>query len=630
MLGFGQKLPNDRSLSLTPLFTLNIRVISSVSIDGYFFHHSIPQMPPLKKHKIKVPILALSLLVVLTTATFATPPAVNTNHPFSFGYYVPATQSTNFNLSEYFTISNPSISNNVFSNTVLVDSTLGNFFVELYPQSAPQTVANFLKYVTNGLYQNMFVQRSVPGFVIQMGGFTLDPSYSQGTYFPAIPTYPAVPSEVSLSNTTGTLAMALGSDTNGNYLTNSGTSQWFVNLTNNTSLNPYFTVFGQVMEPGLSVVGAIAACNTANLSSYSGALGTVPLSGWSTNSSNGISFTNFITIKEMAANPTLPYFAVSSDPESFKTTLKGPNLSVNFLKYPTNLATTQDFVRISVYASDTNGNVTNTSFVVVPYPAGTQSISFPAIPQQVFTTNTFDLNSLFAKAPKASSGLPLEFTTTGPIKSTNGLYYFTGTGTVTVTAQTPNSSPYFYYYKPATPVTVNFLVKSNSQTLGSFGTVPTSPYGQNIQVFPPAATSGLPVSVSVKSGPAKLGGFSNGNYLITPTGIGTVTLAANQIGNPSYIPAPEVTTSFSIVKGTPTVTFPSVTNIPSIPGKTFKLTATSSAKLPISFSSSDTNVISIKGNIATVKSLGSSTLTASTPSTPDWSAAQSSQTVSPQ
>ena len=626
-----EKLPFERNLVKKAPFTLNIQSLISVSIEGYLIRNSINQMPSFAKSQKGVTLFTFMLALMTSVTAFATAPVVNTNHPFSFGYYVPASQGTNFNLSQYFTISNPSASNNVFSNTVLVNSSLGNFVIELYPENAPQTVANFLKYVTNGLYQNMFVQRSVPGFVIQMGGFTLDPSYSQGTYFPAIPTYPAVPSEVSLSNTTGTLAMALGSDTNNNYLTNSATSQWFVNLTNNTSLNPYFTVFGKVMEPGLTVVGAIAACNTANLSSYSGALGTVPLSGWSTNSTNGISFTNFITIKEMAADPTLPYFAVSSDPESFKTTLKGPSLTVNFVKYPTNLATTQDFVRISVYASDTNGNVTNSSFVVVPYPAGTQSITFPAIPQQVFTTNTFDINSLFTVAPKASSGLPLEFSYAGPIaKTSNNLLRFTGTGTVSVTAQTPNSSPYFYYYKPATPVTVRFLVKSNSQTLGSFGTVPTSPYGQNIQVFPPAATSGLPVSVSVKSGPAKLGGFSNGNYLITPTGVGTVTLAAKQIGNASYIPAPEVTTSFSIVKGTPTITFATATNIPNIPRKTFKLTATSSAKLPVSFSSSATNVISIKGNIATVNSLGSTTLTASTPSTADWSPAQSSQVVTPQ
>ena len=571
-------------------------------------------------------LLVLTCPFLLVQASEATPPEINTNKPFSFGYYVAANSTgTNFNLTNYFNISNPSATNIPLSNTVMVDSSVGNFFIQLLPQNAPKTVANFLQYVTNGLYQNMFVQRSVPAFVTQMGGFTLDPSGSQGTYFPAVSTYPAVASEVGLPNTRGTIAMALGSDTNGNYLTNSGTSQWFVNLTNNDSLDPYFTVFGKIMAPGMAVFDTIASCKIADLSSYSGALGTVPLYHWTTN--DQIYFTNFITVSQMATNPTLPFYAVSSNPDSFKVTLNGPNLNVRFLKYPTNLATTHDFVRISVYASDTNGNVAKSSFVTVPFPRSPQSITFPAISQQAFTTNQFALSSLFTKAPTASSGLPLNFTFSGPIKASNNLYYFTGTGAVTITANADASSPYFYYYLPAPPVSVTFLVKSNSQTMGEFGSIPTSPYGQNIQVFPPSASSGLPVSISVKSGPAKLGGVVSGNVLITPTGVGPVTLAANQSGNPSYIPAPEKTTSFTIVKGTPVVSFATVTNVPNIPGKTFHLTATSSAKLPVSFSSSASNVVSIAGTVATVRSLGTTTITATSPANSNWNSGQATQVI---
>ncbi len=122
----------------------------------------------------------------------------------------------------------------------------GDMEVELYDQDKPVTVQNFLNYIKTGRYENEFAHRLIPGFVFQGGGFTL----SNNTIVP-IPTFPPITNEFGVgrqfSNVFGTIAMAkLGGDTN------SATSQWYFNLTNNPSLdaantNDFFVVFGHVI-----------------------------------------------------------------------------------------------------------------------------------------------------------------------------------------------------------------------------------------------------------------------------------------------------------------------------------------------------------------------------------------------
>jgi cyclophilin family peptidyl-prolyl cis-trans isomerase len=131
--------------------------------------------------------------------------------------------------------------------------------------AAPQTVTNFLSYVNNGAYSNSFIHRSMPGFVIQGGGYTWD-STTNGVK--AIPVSAPVNNEFSTSrsNLRGTVAMALsGTDAN------SATNQWFINLADNSSLLDFrnanggpFTVFGKVTSSGMKVADAIAALSTGN------------------------------------------------------------------------------------------------------------------------------------------------------------------------------------------------------------------------------------------------------------------------------------------------------------------------------------------------------------------------------
>lgn len=136
---------------------------------------------------------------------------------------------------------------------VQVETPLGTMTLELYPNMAPITVANFLAYVNDGDYEGSIFHRSVPGFVIQGGGYA-----EQGGVYSSIPRDPTILNEPCLSNTRGTIAMArLGG------APDSASSEWFVNLEDNLFLDSTdgvgFTAFGRVVYGGMDVADDIAA-----------------------------------------------------------------------------------------------------------------------------------------------------------------------------------------------------------------------------------------------------------------------------------------------------------------------------------------------------------------------------------
>jgi hypothetical protein len=86
-------------------------------------------------------------------------------------------------------------------------------------------------------------------------------------------------------------------------------------------------------------------------------------------------------------------------------------------------------------------------------------------------------------------------------------------------------------------------IAKQSQTIGALGQIGDKVYGAApFAATVPTASSGLPVTLSVKSGPATI----SANNTVTLTGAGTVVLAANQSGNETYNAATEVTTSFNV------------------------------------------------------------------------------------
>ena len=133
----------------------------------------------------------------------------------------------------------------------------GLIVIELYPDQAPQSVANFLAYVDAGFYDGTIFHRVIPDFMIQGGGFTADLEKKE--------TRAPIPNEADngLKNERGTLAMASTNDPH------SATAQFFINHKDNAFLDHSgktprgwgYAVFGRVTD-GMSVVDAIAATPT--------------------------------------------------------------------------------------------------------------------------------------------------------------------------------------------------------------------------------------------------------------------------------------------------------------------------------------------------------------------------------
>jgi peptidyl-prolyl cis-trans isomerase A (cyclophilin A) len=137
---------------------------------------------------------------------------------------------------------------------VIMETNLGTIKIELYPEQAPVTVDNFRQYAREGFFDGLIFHRVIPGFVIQGGGF--EPGMKQRT------TRAPIVNEAAngLKNTRGTLSMAR------TMVVNSATSQFFINLANNVSLDHRgeapalfgYAVFGKVIE-GMNVVDKIAS-----------------------------------------------------------------------------------------------------------------------------------------------------------------------------------------------------------------------------------------------------------------------------------------------------------------------------------------------------------------------------------
>ena len=146
---------------------------------------------------------------------------------------------------------------------VLLETTSGDILVELYPDKAPETVANFLKYVDDGFYNNTIFHRVIPGFMIQGGGLSARMQQKD--------TSAPIKNEADngLKNDRGTIAMARTMDPH------SATAQFFINLVDNDFLNFQapsgngwgYCVFGRVTG-GMDVVDKIAKVKTTTVGMY--------------------------------------------------------------------------------------------------------------------------------------------------------------------------------------------------------------------------------------------------------------------------------------------------------------------------------------------------------------------------
>lgn len=175
-----------------------------------------------------------------------------------------------------------------FATTVQFQTVMGDVTVELFDESTPNTVANFLRYVDEQKFNDTLIHRSVSNFVIQGGGYVYT---SDG--IESITTHEAVINEPVFANVRGTIAMAkIGGNPN------SATSQWFFNLRDNSSnldnQNGGFTVFGQVTE-GMDVIDAIANVQRYQRSGFTD----IPLRDWMSSNTEQPTDENYILIEQI-------------------------------------------------------------------------------------------------------------------------------------------------------------------------------------------------------------------------------------------------------------------------------------------------------------------------------------------
>lgn len=148
---------------------------------------------------------------------------------------------------------------NAANPKVKIETTKGTMIVELYPDKAPVTVANFLAYVNAGTYNGTIFHRVIKGFMNQGGGFDTD--------YNKVATKDPIKNEADngLKNKEFTIAMARTGQPH------SATNQFFINTNDNYALDHTgksmrgwgYTVFGKVIE-GQNVSGAISRTATGS------------------------------------------------------------------------------------------------------------------------------------------------------------------------------------------------------------------------------------------------------------------------------------------------------------------------------------------------------------------------------
>lgn len=147
--------------------------------------------------------------------------------------------------------------------TVLLETSSGDILIELFPDKAPETVANFLQYVDDGFYTNTIFHRVIKDFMIQGGG--LDVRMNEKSARSPVKNE----ADNGLKNERGTIAMARTMDPH------SASAQFFINLVDNAFLNHTeptqqgwgYCVFGKVID-GMDAVDAIAKLKTKSNGMY--------------------------------------------------------------------------------------------------------------------------------------------------------------------------------------------------------------------------------------------------------------------------------------------------------------------------------------------------------------------------
>ena len=204
----------------------------------------------------------------------------------------------------------------------------------------------------------------------------------------------------------------------------------------------------------------------------------------------------------------------------------------------------------AVYGGDTN-DAASTSAPL------TQTVTAVAPTLSVATSGSPSISGAFVTFTATISSGPTGTITfydggtpigTGPISGTTATFTTSSlaVGTHSITAGWAGNAD----YSAVTSSAISQVVNSGSQTIGFAPLASPVTYGVAPIALSATATSGLPVSFSVLSGPGTVSGST-----LTVTGAGTVVVAANQAGNAEYSAAPQVTQTVVVNKATPTISW---------------------------------------------------------------------------
>ena len=263
-----------------------------------------------------------------------------------------------------------------------------------------------------------------------------------------------------------------------------------------------------------------------------------------------------------------------------------------------------------------------------PAPQVEQSFSVSAPPksvQSITFTSTAPSNAAvggsYTVSATASSGLAVTFTadaTSSGVCTVSGSdVSFVGTGTCTIDAdQSGNAS-----YQPAPQVQQSFSVGGVPQTITYTSTPPSdAAVGGPTYTVSATASSGLPVAFTVD---ASSGGVCTvSGSTVTMVHAGTCTIDANQAGNSTYAPAPQVQQSFTIARGSQTITFTSTPPNPAgANSPPYTVTATATSGLPVVFTTDpwfSSGVCSVSGSTVTFQGHGVCVIYANQGGSSDW------------
>ncbi|MFH0921115.1 MAG: hypothetical protein V1913_12225 [Fibrobacterota bacterium] len=328
------------------------------------------------------------------------------------------------------------------------------------------------------------------------------------------------------------------------------------------------------------------------------------------------------TLTVNKATQTITFGALANltygGPTSALTATASSNLTVSYTSSDTNIAKVSGSVLTIMGAGSATitalqaGNANYNAATAVP-----QALTIIKADQTI----TFDLlgshgYSLvpFALGASSTSGLPISYVSSDPAVATvtAGMVTTRALGTTQITAKQDGNAN----YNPAEDVSHSLTVVRGTQTL-TFDSIPAKLFNSAPFTLTATSTSGLSISFGiVNQAVATLADSTTVDILA----VGTTTIVAMQAGNTLFYPATDAYRTLTVTKADQAITFNA------LPAKTFgdapfALAATASSDLAVSYVSSNTDVATVSGSTVTVKTAGTTLITASQPGDANYNAA---------